>query len=1094
MPGSWRLTTGSNAPYDMRWHPHEPCVWTINNTQAFLNAFSGMTLTFVGDSVTRYAMRAFGKHVSGGQEMEYDEWDYALPSHGILLRYRHSGSASGITDWLDPSKKFKTFDLPPGGVSKAVWVINAGLWNTAWPTGVMNFNWSTMTDRITLPDVLEAYEKQLTSARNAILSQPGLNDPSDCDARSRLIFRLTTPVLNKVPQRQGWLTWANTAFGDLDAAVSQLNGIARGIWGDASLPVIELAAFTRDAPADVKPKLTVDNVHVPDGISMEMMWWLLSTLHDAGLSTAAGDGEQRPLPQGWPLCKRTGNSGDVSGKTAAAAVAEPSPEAAAVPIASPSAADENDPLNPSLLSSRYPGVPLALRRLAARSSAKPRPTLPPLPPQAKGAGHSFLSCTGRTPHSRVCRMGNVCLRAPGKQYGHWLRPTWHFYVPPAASSASGPDGGRRCLSTSSHPRAQQVCHGDVLLWQGALTENMMKVVLNVSESGMGPWVADRKAVVWHEGPVVAYLRHDTTNVAHTNSDDLFGAFTLAQEAWGLEWAGQRKRSPSAGTDQLTDWPKDANTRLLMWLDAGLGPLGGKYTTQLLPGIPQLRAHDALLTDASRLACFREVTVGAGGRNLMRNAGFGWDFAFTWSNEEHDDAAFFHASRQWFEHVRAVAMLPSLSAAAAGRATKPLAERSILIVNRAKDKSRYLANAEALAASLARVADGRVVKVVSWEGGSSGGVHKVAKITGGADVIISVHGAGNAHVPFATPCTTWIELIPEGCGIVQSMYESVARRVGVTWLHLPVGRVTCASPSAWVDPGRMCKEVLSIVDDGLSVDEGAVTQLVAMALQQQQPVSDGASLVRLLPDVPRKADAQALVTRAAAQRKVRPIPVDVTDDNQEGEDEGAVSSAPKPPRVVVFACFNHSANKRALSGLAKFAGLAVSVQAAVRFHKAVGFERLPDCDDADDGPPDTGKAQCFRPEGFMSERAGSIIGLGHRVQLFEDCAANAHSHDLGAWVAAIGSAEVVIAIHGSPAAALLPIMPLDGDWIDLVPPRDAARAIEYRPLAAAARVNLHTHLLDDPHHDCSTPVWDRDVLKVDAVGLAAKVAILLGSEL
>ena len=304
-PGEW------SQPHYQHWAPTTPCTWSIDSLDSFKRAFRGMTLTFVGDSVTRYAMRAIGKKLMGVPDLGlayYDLWDLPLgPERGdITLRYRHDGQASGIIDFIAPTKKeLNTFDTAVSPEATSLWVINAGLWQTAWPTGVMNFRWEEMAadGSITLASVLQRYREQLTQARDGILAaMPHV--AASCAGRARIVFRLTTPVFDPVPARPGWLAWANTAFGDVNQAVEALNELAREVWAEAGLPVIHVRQFA-DAPAHVRPKLTVDNVHMPDDLSVDFMLYIFSTLYDAGLATekppGVGGGPGRGV-LGWPAC------------------------------------------------------------------------------------------------------------------------------------------------------------------------------------------------------------------------------------------------------------------------------------------------------------------------------------------------------------------------------------------------------------------------------------------------------------------------------------------------------------------------------------------------------------------------------------------------------------------------------------------------------------------------------------------------------------------------------------------------------------------------------------------------------------------------
>lgn len=418
-PGAWRLTTGQQSPYDQRWHPTVPCVYSINSTAAFLRAYRGMTVTFLGDSVTRNALRAIGKLVLLKEENDFEQFALTLNAEGapaadaVTLRFRHTGTAAGISSWLEKPQS-GTFALEngqadvvtPGALNRHVWVMNAGLWNSAWPNSIMNQNWSAMPE-VTLPLVLSRYEEQLVKARDGIMAAvPGLRD--SCTGRSRLVFRLSTPVLNKVPARDGWLAWAHDHFGDVDSVVQQLNDVARRVWGSAGLPVIELSHFT-SAPADVRPRLTLDNVHVPDSISVDMMWWILSALYDAGLS-ADGPVAASGAVEGFPPCDRTG------GVTA-------TPDDAGSITRTPG----EDPL---VLLDDLPGVPLALRRVAAAEGmrrSERRRAFPTLPAVLR-SDRSELVCDESKPHNRRCRIANVCLERPQRKLdGTYQRPQWLFY-------------------------------------------------------------------------------------------------------------------------------------------------------------------------------------------------------------------------------------------------------------------------------------------------------------------------------------------------------------------------------------------------------------------------------------------------------------------------------------------------------------------------------------------------------------------------------------------------------------------------------------------------------------------------------------------
>lgn len=595
-------------------------------------------------------------------------------------------------------------------------------------------------------------------------------------------------------------------------------------------------------------------------------------------------------------------------------------------------------------------------------------------------------------------------------------------------------------------------------------------------------------------------RHDTGNVAHTNSDDLFNAYWLVADAWKHNWAAARAHATAAPPlrPSLETWPVGAPAQpLVVFTDGYSGWLGENYTATVLPGMTTVRGHAALLASTSPerpLVCFRDVAVGVGGRALFRGAGFGWDFAWTWSNDDGgwSRGSFLAESREWFDHLRAVHGLPGL--AAAGRefmakramqvareevAARVVGERTVLIVNRRATRTRHIANTRELAAALSALpavaAAGLRVTEIDWEGLP---IQDVARALSSADVVISVHGAGNAHVGFATPGSTWIELVPEDCGIVESMYAALARRAGVIWRHLPIARRSCLtegwdSPgSVW--PGRMCKDPLGLAGEGFDflADSGPISAMVTAALSppQAQPVPV-ANLIGLLPQGPLTSHVAGLL-RGSFARKVRPVPSPSVEE-----------AATKPPRVVIFASLSR------LTGLGMTVAALTSKMDGERPHKAVPASQLSQC--LESRP--NGMRGCFQPEGLYAQHAGAPLGHKGKLLLLDDTEApTVGSEALAAWVDAVRGAEVVVAMHGSTAVALLPLLPLHSDWVVLVPPRDAARAVAYHHLASAAGVELHVHQLQDPSHDCGTPAWERPQLKVDGVALAARVSTLLAT--
>jgi len=210
-----------------------------------------------------------------------------------------------------------------------------------------------------------------------------------------------------------------------------------------------------------------------------------------------------------------------------------------------------------------------------------------------------------------------------------------------------------------------------------------------------------------------------------------------------------------------------------------------------------------------------------------------------------------------------------------------------------------------------------------------------------------------------------------------------------------------------------------------------------------------------------------------------------------------------PRVVVFASFTRA--NRSLIGVGGLVAALTTQLDGERPHKAVPAAPFPGCTDVHRPGvrPSEGKDACFDPAGLLARGHGAPLGTGHRMLLLDDTSAPLegsgsdgggappHAAVLAVWASAVRAAEVVVALHGSPAASLLPLAPRGADWIDMVPPRDAVRAVEYAALAAAAGVQLHTHSLVDPQFRCDSPPWERPVLQVDGFALAAKVAILLG---
>lgn len=1266
-PGQWALTTGSHAPYDMRWRPTSPCNYSVASPRRLVAAFAGMTLTFVGDSVTRNAVRALGKAVAGMDEQGFDEFEWHAngssssssrrdsdpagddAGRGVLVRFRHSGSAQGVGEWATDAPKrarFHTFDAPAGGVRNAVWVINAGLWNSAWPNGVMNQNWSVHGD-VTLPLILRRYEEQLVAARDALLAAlPALRDT--CEGRARAVFRLTTPVLNKVPARDGWLAWATAHFVDVDAVVDSLNAVARRVWSAAGLPVIELGQLS-SAPPDVRPRLTLDHVHVPEGISMDVMWWLLSALHDAGLSTQAaaaghpvggrsGQSDATVPAEGWPVvCAAPADAQHVAVGSAPTS----SPRSTAAHAAAPattvtSPLDGGDAVNAALkaadepafdldvLAAELPGVPLVLRRIAAAGPLLPAPTLPPLPPAHAASERSVLACSGGAlPHARRCRMASVCLERPATRVvPSEFKPRWVFFGGRVNASEfqllPGYAPGVPCLPATADAAGvatSVVCNGQPLLWAGSVTENFMRLAPTIVTAAPPVQGASFPplpgAVEWHAGRVVALSRHDTTNMAHTNSDDLFPLLGLLEEAggeWAAKWlrgvgaAALRGVDPSQLQPGLESWPADREQPLVLFTDAGIGWLNGAYTAAVLHGLQRVHGPFALVAGAEprggqppranatnssiALVCFRDVSMGVGGRGLFRGAGFGWDFAWTWNNaaDHWDRARYLAASRRWFDHLRTVFGLPPLveasralaalraargrgddalaAAAAAVALSSPVAaaelvarflslQRTVLIVNRRLERPRHLANAAELAAALAANSEvnrrGLTVRVVDWEDMPAHA--DVARALASADVVVSVHGAGNAHVGFATPgATTWIEIVPEECAVLESMYEVLARRVGVAWWHLPGARVkSCDRP--WSVPGRMCKDPLGHWARGAEfvADVAATTSLVAVVLrspasgvtQAPPPVVASASsaggmaavatpavatpaVATLAVATPTVASSVAL-SSAPARRRLGgaepPAPC--------GDPSGRIPAGPlaqwvagqlqqlcdgvwrrrqRPnssfytrthrPRVVVFASFTRA--QRALAGVGGLVAALASRLDGERLHKAVPAVTFPGCADVGASPAD-GKEGCFDPAGLLVRSESAPLGARQRLLLLDDTRAplagggggNDSAAVLAAWADAVRHAEVVVALHGSPAAALLPLAPEGADWVDLVPPRDAARAVEYAALAARAGVVLHAHSLADPESRCDAPAWERRVLLVHGFALAARVAVLLG---
>ena len=274
----------------LNWRPLVPCAWSVGNRDAFLFAFAGMTITLIGDSVTKHVFNSIAAEFGfdGEHTASISKCRVLLLPNNITMRYCWVSGADDLNKLC--CRNIYPLSLPSG--RRGIWLVNVGLWNLAYPV-VSNTTYDWSHDNVTLESALARYTRDLSDAISCIKDS---DIGRDAEASKGLYFRLTTPFFSKISWRDGWVTWALRAYKDLDDANDALNAVAARLWKGAGWPIIELTPFIyRDrvswAPAccltsnEVYPILTIDSVHVPPSISREMFWWMLSTVHADGLSS-----------------------------------------------------------------------------------------------------------------------------------------------------------------------------------------------------------------------------------------------------------------------------------------------------------------------------------------------------------------------------------------------------------------------------------------------------------------------------------------------------------------------------------------------------------------------------------------------------------------------------------------------------------------------------------------------------------------------------------------------------------------------------------------------------------------------------------------
>lgn len=750
--------------------------------------------------------------------------------------------------------------------------------------------------------------------------------------------------------------------------------------------------------------------------------------------------------------------------------------------------------------------------------------------------------SAHSPIRRVCVLTNVCIDTDADTSTHATRhDRLVFYagskphrrqtvydadavVPLARGSTPSPSPHPPgpCIAAAGVGPDGYICAGDRVAQSGSLNHANFVLIARVEAEGApaaAPPEAGPRGVVWRPEPAMILSRHYPNNLAHTITDDIFPLFKLAARELGWD--------PASGTN--TAYPGGNITAVLVDSDIlGNPPWLLKLYPTLLPGITPVLAGTMFppgttmspeLREARvvRRACFAgPVLLGVGDTGMMRNPWHAYGRLWAYANDEVDWARMQREHDDFAAHFRRALGLPPLAAAPASALVAVLpatpavggdgSESSlppealglgrplrVLLINRqtrafAGSELRGIANIGAVETEVRRVVEagatatkyfpGSIVTLMDWMGRSHA---DNAATADGADVVVSLHGAGNMWQLASRPGSAWVELFPPRGTPSVGVYRALAGRQRLRYYALTVAEAACnpalhfqQQPSFTADADAVAGMVAQVLED-------AVGDAVAAARERRMAAASSAAAAARLEAF--GAALSALQQTAAAE--------DAAADaaGWEALVGPAVAALPPPSPRPAFSPSLPTAQRGSVvilappegKGVVRSLGNARYVQAAMAQVMAEDARRH------------------LEPllEAPSVETVVSVLGAGagpnRSVTLLQAAVASPLSAaGVAAAVAAVRGADLVIAVHGTGVLPLMAAAAPGAAWLDLLPPRAHAAFPQYYAAARAASVRLHTLMLKE--RDCNASAYGQPVYDADTSATAAVAALAIRAEI